>query len=70
MHCQWHLAQAFIDLDEQPELNLRLTGPETRTCSGAVSFDAICDIQGRQLKKVYSPACVNEILSLGFKLIR
>ena len=39
------------------------------TCFGAVSLHAICAIQGHQHKKVYSPACFNEILSLISKIL-
>ncbi len=50
------LAQTFIDVDEE----LNLTGLLQWTCF----IRAIRAIQGHQHKKVYSPACVNEILCL------
>jgi len=38
-------------------------------CSPFDSIAAICAIQGHQHKKGYSPACVNEILSLNSKTL-
>ena len=70
--CLWWASFGFFQNLEDKSMNA--LGPNIywsrwgaqlhRTCFGAVSFHAICAIQGHQHKKVYSPAWVNEILSL------
>jgi hypothetical protein len=56
-----HLAQTFIDLDE--ELNLTVLALELFHYMPFVPYKAT------NTKKVYSPACVNEILSLISKIL-
>ena len=78
--CLWWASFGFFQNLEDKSMNVlgpniywpRWGAQSHRTCLRAVSLhanDAICAMQGHQHKKVYSPACVNEILSLISKIL-
>ena len=75
--CLWWASFGFFQNLEDKSMNAlgpniywpRWGAQSHCTCFGAVSLHAICAIQGHQHKKVYSPACVNEILSLISKIL-
>ena len=75
--CLWWASFGFFQNLEDKSMNAlgtniywpRWGAQSHNTCFGAVSLHAICAIQGHQHKKVYSPSCFNEILSLISKIL-